>query len=89
MKWAAESPKEWLPSLFCTLGLPGRAISPDPGTEQAGARLGQKLLPSTATGLRMSTHTNTHTGTRHHTVGHRATPQGFALPLDGSLLLPP
>lgn len=46
-----------LPTLLCTLGLPGIAISTDPGREQAGARLGQELIPSTAIGPCMSTHT--------------------------------
>lgn len=46
----AESPKGQLPTLLCTPGLPGIAVSPDPGREQAGASLGQKLIPNAATG---------------------------------------
>lgn len=72
-EWAAESPEGWLPTLLCTPGLPGRAISPDPSRVQAGARLGQELIPSAATGSCMSTrtHTNTHMGK--HTSSHSGT----------------
>lgn len=78
--------------MLCTLGLLGVAMAPDPGRKQAGARLGQELIPRTATGPCKSTRTrtNTHTGThtRHHTVGHRTIPQGFNVPLDVRLPLP-
>lgn len=64
-EWAAARPKGQLPTLFCTPGLAGTAISPDPGGEQAGARLGQELIPSATTGLYISARAHTHTEHTH------------------------